>query len=176
MTLIVRRGLFVGRFQPPHWGHIEVIRWCMRHVDELIIVIGSAQESHTIKNPFTAGERIEMLRLALRDSGIDVSHVYLVPVQDIAMNFVWPRYIELLVPRFQVVFSRNPLVVRLFNEYGYRIIEPPSFSRDEYSATHVRNLMLSGNDEWRRLVPPSVASYIDSIKGVERIQRIAMKD
>ncbi len=117
-----------------------------------------------------------MLRLALIDTGIDLSKIYLVPVSDIAMNFVWPRYIELLVPRFQVVFSRNPLVTRLFSEYGYRVIEPPSFSRDEYSATHVRNLMLSGNDEWRKLVPPSVAQYIDSIKGVERIQRIAMKD
>ena len=155
---------------------MEVIKWCLERIDELIIVIGSAQESHTLKNPFTAGERIEMLRLALRDVGVDLSRVHVIPVADIAMNFVWPRYIELLVPRFQVVFSRNPLVVRLFSEYGYRIVEPPSFSRDEYSATHVRSLMLSGDERWRKLVPPSVASYIDSIKGVERIQRIAMKD
>ncbi|BEP18058.1 nicotinamide-nucleotide adenylyltransferase [Pyrofollis japonicus] len=176
MPLIVKRGLFVGRFQPPHLGHIEVIKWCFRHVDELVIVIGSAQESHTLKNPFTAGERIEMLRLALRDAGIRADKVYLIPVPDIAMNFVWPRYVELFAPRFQIVFTRNPLVARLFSEYGYKIVEPPSFSREEYSATHVRELMLAGNDRWRQLVPRSVEKYIDNIKGVERLQQIAMKD
>ncbi|ALL00530.1 nicotinamide-nucleotide adenylyltransferase [Pyrodictium delaneyi] len=170
------RGVFVGRFQPPHWGHIEVIKWCLDRVDELIIVVGSAQESHTLKNPFTAGERIEMLLLGLRDAAVDTSRVMIVPVPDIAMNHVWPRYLEMLLPRFHVVFSRNPLVTRLFTEYGYRVESPPAFSRGEYSATRIRSLMLRGDESWKRLVPPSVARFIEEIKGVERLVTISGRD
>ncbi|ABM81381.1 nicotinamide-nucleotide adenylyltransferase [Hyperthermus butylicus] len=173
---MVYRGLFVGRFQPLHWGHIEVIRWALERVDELIIAIGSAQESHTVKNPFTAGERIEMVRLGLRDAGISADKVYIVPILDIEMNHVWPRYVELMVPRFSVVVARNPLVVRLFEEYGYKVLEPPAFSRSEYSATHIRELMLRGDNSWRNLVPPSVARFIDEIKGVDRLRAIASHD
>jgi nicotinamide-nucleotide adenylyltransferase len=173
---LVVRGLFVGRFQPLHWGHIEVIRWALKRVDELIIVIGSAQYSHTLRNPFTAGERVEMVRLGLRDAGVDIDRTYIIPLPDIEMNHVWPRYVELMVPRFNVVIARNPLVVRLFLEYGYEVLEPPAFSRAEYSATHIRELMLRGDSSWRKLVPPSVAKFIEEIGGVERLRMIASSD
>jgi Nicotinamide mononucleotide adenylyltransferase len=66
-----------------------VVKWTLQRVDELIIVIGSAQESHTLSNPFTAGERMEMIRRALEGSNIDLSLIYFVPVPDILMNSVW---------------------------------------------------------------------------------------
>ncbi len=172
------RGLFVGRFQPPHYGHFEVIRWILDNgfVDELIIVIGSAQESHTLKDPFTAGERFEMLMLGLKELNISCDRIIIVPVQDIAMNHVWVRYLEMLLPRFEVVFSRNPLVVRLFKEYGYKVVEPPPFSRSEYSATRIRELMLRGDNAWRMYVPRSIVEFIDKIKGVERLRVLSTRD
>ena len=62
---MVKRGLFVGRFQPIHKGHVKAIEDILRKVDELVIVIGSAQYSHRADNPFTVGERITMIRKAL---------------------------------------------------------------------------------------------------------------
>ncbi|MEM2915309.1 MAG: adenylyltransferase/cytidyltransferase family protein, partial [Candidatus Bathyarchaeia archaeon] len=59
------RALYVGRFQPFHLGHLEAVKYMLRNSKEVIIVIGSAQESHTLTNPFTAGERVYMIRLAL---------------------------------------------------------------------------------------------------------------
>lgn len=174
----VVRGLFVGRFQPLHLGHVRAIEWALSDggVDELVIVIGSAQESHTLRNPFTAGERVEMLLRGLREHGIGRDRVLIVPVQDIAMNFVWVRYLEMLLPRFGVVFTRNPLVERLFVEYGYRVVGQPLFGRESYSATRIRELMIRGDDSWRELVPSSVAEFIEEIKGVERLRRLASRD
>ena len=80
MTIKPRRAVLPGRFQPVHKGHIEVIKWALERVDELIIVIGSAQESHTFENPFTAGERMLMIREALREINVDFSRIYIVPV------------------------------------------------------------------------------------------------
>jgi len=50
---MVKRGLFVGRFQPFHLGHLGVVKDILNEVDELVIVVGSAQYSHRIDNPFT---------------------------------------------------------------------------------------------------------------------------
>ncbi|MFZ0222198.1 MAG: adenylyltransferase/cytidyltransferase family protein, partial [Candidatus Nitrosopolaris sp.] len=39
------RGIFVGRFQPFHLGHMATIKFALEKVEELVIVIGSAQLS-----------------------------------------------------------------------------------------------------------------------------------
>jgi nicotinamide-nucleotide adenylyltransferase len=64
VTTMVYRGLYVGRFQPFHLGHLDAIKYTLKEVDELVIVIGSAQYSHNANNPFTAGERLVMVRQA----------------------------------------------------------------------------------------------------------------
>ena len=66
----IKRGLIVGRFQPYHFGHHVAIKKIIDDVDELIIVVGSSKESHSRKNPFTAGERIEMIVTALKNDVI----------------------------------------------------------------------------------------------------------
>ncbi len=171
------RALFVGRFQPIHWGHVKALEWILEElgVSEVLVVIGSAQESHTLRNPFTAGERFEMIMRALREAGLPRDRFLVVPVQDMQMNHVWPRYLEMMLPRFNVVVTRNPLVSRLFREYGYSVVAQPMFRREEYSATRIRALMLEGGD-WQRYLPLEVASYIEEVKGVERLREIASRD
>lgn len=58
------RGILIGRMQPVHNGHMQIIDKILDEVDEIIIGIGSAQLSHEIKDPFTAGERILMMSQA----------------------------------------------------------------------------------------------------------------
>ncbi|MEM2966110.1 MAG: adenylyltransferase/cytidyltransferase family protein, partial [Candidatus Nitrosocaldaceae archaeon] len=64
------KGLFIGRFQPFHNGHLEAIRFALKQVEILWIVIGSAQRSHEQRNPFTAGERLSMIRDTLLNTEI----------------------------------------------------------------------------------------------------------
>lgn len=173
---MVKRGVFPGRFQPFHIGHLETVKWALERVDELIIVIGTAQESHTIVNPFTAGERMLMIREALREEKIDLDRVYIVPVPDVLMNAVWVNYLRLFVPPFHYGISRNPLVVRLFRDAGYEVLVPPPFRRDLYSSTKIRMLMLSNDDSWRERVPRAVARVIDEIGGVERLREVSGVD
>lgn len=176
MVLLVVRGVYPGRFQPLHWGHVSVVRWALERVDEVVVVIGTAQESHTLANPFTAGERVAMVRYGLGDAGVDLSRVYIVPVPDILMNAVWARYLAMFVPPFRYGIARNPLVVRLFREAGYEVLIPPAYNRELYSSTRIRTMMLVGDGGWRELVPPSVARFIDEIGGVERIREVAGRD
>lgn len=173
---MVIRGVYPGRFQPPHLGHMFTIKWALERVDELIVVIGSAQESHTIANPFTAGERVLMVREGLKDIGVDLGRVYIIPVADIYMNSVWVNYLAMFVPPFRYAIARNPLVIRLFKEAGYEVLVPPPYNREVYSSTKIRRLMLQGSDEWKNLVTPSTARIIELIDGVRRLMEIAGRD
>ncbi|MCX8186869.1 MAG: nicotinamide-nucleotide adenylyltransferase [Sulfolobales archaeon] len=170
------RAVYAGRFQPIHHGHVNVIKWALEKVDEVIVVIGTAQESHTVVNPFTAGERLLMIKLALSEANLDLGKLYIVPVPDILMNSAWVHYLSIYVPKFRYGVARNPLVLRLFREAGYEVLIPPPYNRGEYSSTRIRRLMLSGDPSWRDLVPKSVADFIDEIKGVERLKQVVGVD
>src|SRR5207302_562889 len=68
------RAFFIGRFQPFHRGHLAMVRRILESNEEIIVGIGSAQYSHTGENPFTAGERYEMIKRALDAEGIHNYH------------------------------------------------------------------------------------------------------
>ena len=166
-----KRGLFVGRFQPVHNGHMKALEFVFSQVDEVIIGIGSAQASHTLKNPFTTSERMEMLIRALEEMEFKKRY-YLIPLPDINFNAIWATYVVSMVPKFDVVFTGNSLVAQLFREKGYEVIVQPMFKKDILSATEIRKRMIEGKP-WEELVPRSVAEYIKEIKGVERIRMLA---
>ena len=172
----MKRGFFIGRFQPYHLGHHNVIRRIIREVDELIIGIGSAQESHTLENPFTAGERVLMVSKALDEIDPEIKkRVYIIPLEDVYRNSLWVSHVCSMVPPFHVVFSNNPLVIRLFKEAGFEVRRTEMFRRDIYQGTEIRRRMLSG-ERWEDLVPKSVAEVIREIGGIERLREIAGKD
>ena len=87
----MKRGLFVGRFQPFHIGHLEIIKKILTEVDELIIIVGSSQYSHRLDDPFTAGERITMIRLALEEIEAEFSRIWIIPVPDVHQHSLWVR-------------------------------------------------------------------------------------
>jgi len=167
--------MIIGRWQPPHKGHIEVAKQILREVDELIVGIGSAQESHTLENPFTAGERVLMLTRALAEAGIDLSRVHLIPIPDVNNNAVWVSHVISLSPPFEIVYSGNPLVRRLFKEAGFKTKIQPMFKRKEYWGTEIRDRMIKGG-RWEDLVPKAVVEVMREIKAVERLKDLSKTD
>ncbi len=172
---MVRRGLFVGRFQPFHKGHLEAIKAILKDVDELIIVVGSAQYSHMKDNPFTAGERITMIRRALEEADVPATRWWIVAVPDMHVHMAWASVVMGYVPKFDVVYSNEPLTKRLFAEAGVKVKPFPLHHREEYSATNIRERILNG-EEWKTLVPESVAEVITEVDGVQRIKDLAKTD
>lgn len=172
---MVNRGLYVGRFQPFHLGHLEAIKEVLEEVDELVIVIGSAQYSHNLSNPFTAGERLVMIRKALQEASVDLARIWIVPVPDVHLHMLWVSAVEGYTPSFNVVYSNEPLTRRLFMEAGYKVKSIPFFERALYTSTHVREKMLKG-ENWTTMVPKSVAEFINEIDGVNRLRDLNRTD
>ena len=166
------RGFYIGRFQPYHDGHHRMVTEIASEVDELVLGIGSAGDSHSPRNPFTAGERVMMVTKSVAD--LDIT-TYAVPIEDLDRNAVWVSHVRSMTPAFDVAYSNNPLVIQLFSEAGVEVRQSPMFNRDVLEGAELRERMIRG-DDWRGLVPAAVVDVIDEIDGIERIQRVSDTD
>lgn len=170
-----KRALFVGRFQPFHQGHLHAVRTILEEAEELVIVVGSAQMSHEQDNPFTAGERIEMIRRALDAANVDRGRYMLIPIPDAPAHRVWVAQVESQSPEFDVVYSNQPLTRRLLLEASYEVREIEMYKREQYEATEIRRRILARED-WRSTVPEEVYRYVREIDGDGRIRDLAKTD
>lgn len=46
-------GVFIGRFQPIHDGHVSALKQAASRCERLVILVGSADACSSIKNPWT---------------------------------------------------------------------------------------------------------------------------
>ena len=162
------RGLIIGRFQPFHNGHAKLAENNKEH--EIIFAIGSAYNSFSFENPFTAGERCEMIYEAMEE--IEIKKFFVIPIPDINRYGVYAKHVIDLVPSFDFVISNNPLIKELFEREGYKIKETPLYERDKYQGKVIRKRIAEGK-KWEDLVPKRVAAYIKKIEGDIRIRRLA---
>ena len=169
-------GLFIGRFQPFHKGHLVTVKFALEKVEHLVIVVGSAQKSHDPRNPFTAGERISMIKESLDiDSETDVRRILIIPIPDTDVHSLWTHQVDMLVPKYDVVFANDLFTLMLFREQGVKAIEAPLYRRNEMRATEIRRRM-AADEIWEDLVPMSVSKVIKEIKGVERVKALSRRD
>jgi nicotinamide-nucleotide adenylyltransferase len=168
----MKRGFYIGRFQPYHNGHQSVLEHIADKVDEIIIGVGSAQLSHQADNPFTAGERVLMITRSLASLGCPF---YVIPIEDIQRNALWVAHVRSMSPPFDLCYSSNPLVVRLFKEAGVNVQSPAMYERDTLSGTEIRRRMLAG-EPWKTLVPPEVVQVLKEIDATGRLRQIVRDD
>ena len=167
------RGIFIGRFQPFHLGHIAAIKFALNKVDELAIVVGSAQASYESQNPFTAGERISMIKDSLNaDSMIDCKKTLIIPVPDTNIHSTWTHSVDMLVPKYDIVFTNNTFTGYLFVQRNIEVTEPKLLNRSDLSGTEIRRRMMK-NLKWTHLVTEQTQSVIERVGGVERLKKIS---
>jgi len=134
--------------------------------DDIVVVIGSAEESHTLRNPFTAGERFQMILSCLTPD--ERPRVLIVPIRDVNRYSVWVNHIESYLPPFDIVFSNSDLTRSLFKQAGYEVRRTKAYNVKEYSATGIRRRIISGK-RWTHLVPEPVARMLEAMDARQRL-------
>jgi len=158
-------GFVIGRFHPFHKGHEELIHYAAKRTKYLIIGVGSSDQHHTVDNPFTSKERIEMINSCLEKK----LNYTVVPIPDINNYAKWVKHVEDTVKqKFDVVFTGNKVVQDLFEKAGYEVVNFKA-KKSYISGAAIRDMMTKGG-QWKRLVPDSVASFIEKAGGIERIK------
>ncbi len=166
------RGLFIGRFQPFHKGHLHVVEMMIEECDRVIIGVGSAQKKWEPRNPLSGGERIEMIRAALEQKKIPFE-IY--PIPDIDCYPAWPHYIKSIIPSFQIVYSSSEVVLDLFKDIRVDVRKVEGVNRDSWKGEEIRRRISTG-EEWRSLVPEKVAEYMEDLNMSERIKPVIGAD
>jgi len=165
----MKRGLVLGRFQPFHFGHLELIKEMVKGGIEPLICIGSAQHSHTDENPFTAEERREMIDAIMKNINCKYN-IFEIP--DINNYDLYVSHLEKFVPAFDCVYSGNPLVQKLFGNAGYEIIKLKMIKRAVWEGSAIRLAMKEGGD-WESAIPSQIVEIIHRINGTERLKTLS---
>ncbi len=85
-------ALLIGRFEPVHSGHLALLQEALRQAPQVIVVVGSAWQARSPKNPFTWQEREAMLLDALPEA--DRVRVQVLPVRDYYNEAVWVQAVR----------------------------------------------------------------------------------
>jgi nicotinamide-nucleotide adenylyltransferase len=96
---------------------------------------------------------------------------YVVPIEDLDRNAVWVSHVRSMAPEFDVAYSNNPFVVRLFSEAGIEVRQTEMFDRDDLKGSEIRRQIIDG-EAWRQHVPEPVQAVIEEIDGVGRLREI----
>ncbi len=173
----------IGRFQGLHLGQFALIQRALALAPKVVIVIGSAFQARTPKNPFTWQERAEMIRLALSDS---VNHdadaatalldrVSFVPVRDYYDSRRWVEAVHLGVeqvapreegqptPRTVLVGHRKDATSDYLSEFpGWTLEAMPSQGR-MHSSSLRDAYFAGGGDQANPLMLAAALSALVSV-------------
>ncbi len=160
-------GLLIGRFQPFHLGHLEALQFALSKVDKLWLGLGSSNKPIEKSNPFSAEERKKMILSSIDDSMKNKITIYFIP--DVDNHVKWIEKIDTIVPKFDIVFSNDPLTEHLYSKRTVQIISIPFLKRDQLSGTRIRNLIKS-DQKWDDLVPSETKLILENLDLKNRLK------
>jgi nicotinamide-nucleotide adenylyltransferase len=165
----MKRVGLVCRFKPVHLGHAAMLETLCERAEHVVIGLGSPNRKDA-RNPFSAEESARMIELVL---GPRFRNFELVRVADLGDGPRWAKMVEGIFGELDSFVTANAYVRDLLAA-TYRVEHPgaliPRARHVPIDATLVRARMLEGGD-WRSLVPPVVASYLDAEGLVVRFRR-----
>lgn len=127
-------AIFIGRFQPYHFGHIELIRQKLDAGIPALIMVRDIEPDD--RNPFTTKQTVEMIETYHKSVNDDVKVIVIPDIES-------------------VNYGRG--VGYEINEY-----EPPSDSGAMFiSATRIRESIRNGDETWKEMVDSSIHSSIE---------------
>lgn len=108
MTTAYDTAIYIGRFEPVHNAHLALLRQALERARQVIVVIGSAWQARSPRNPFTWQERADMLRQALPEA--ERARLQLLPVRDYYDEPVWAQAVRRGVAALTAPGARIALV------------------------------------------------------------------
>ena len=85
-------AVLIGRFQPFHHGHLALLQQALQAAQQVVVVLGSAHQARSPKNPFTWQERAHWIRSSLPAQA--AARVHCVPVRDYYDEARWVQSVQ----------------------------------------------------------------------------------
>jgi cytidyltransferase-like protein len=169
-----KTALFVGRFQPPHLGHVITMNRILRNFKRLIVGI-----THKDEEGLAPKKIKEIFKEAFQDN-INISFKFIngsIEEGSASLNSI----------NFDTIISGNKKVINVLNAKGYKVVFQPRSSGLGFSSSEIRSLKnfnLSKNNSKRNTQFNLEFEELSKIKPLERvlpnhlanIERMLLKD
>lgn len=165
-----KRALYVGRFQPFHRGHLHAISTILHEIHELIVGVATIDKNFSLTDPFTSGERLEMICASLPKTLR--ARCLILPITEITNNSLWVPYVLSLVPRFDLAYTNNPLQATLMTAAHIPVRPIELLHRDQFQGNVIRIQILENDPRWRNSVPSPAAAILDRIDAEKRLHML----
>lgn len=158
-------AVFIGRFQPFHNGHLEIVEAALKKAKNLIVVVGSARSGRNIKNPWNFHERVSMISGSLPQYQ---GRLHFVPMRDYYYNDqLWLAELHQKVREITDGSDAIALVGQYSDESSYYLNMFPQWdfipchTENKMHATEIRSAYFQGTYNYAN-VPMYVASMMQT--------------
>lgn len=163
-------GMILGRFQGMHIGHVQMIEKALSTCEYVLVMVGSSQESFTVRNPFTCKMRMDIIRAAFPKE-LESGKLVLAHMDDMTNEndhtFEWGDYVMHRIQMWKNYFNvpgELDLLITGEEEDRKKWFRPEEvmkvnqliLSREQLpvSATMMRQFLIDDNwTEWVRWMP-----------------------
>lgn len=177
-------AVFVGRFQPYHFGHQAVVQRALQEAAHVLLLIGSARRPRSVRDPWTAEERADFIRCTLTPE--ERERVTCLPLMDAVYNDTnWTEVVQASVHatlKLRGLTTEEAKVAlighRKDNSSYYLRLFPQWASIDVASekvldATTVRRHLFAGEiDEACKLVPEATGAALRAFAASQAYQEL----
>lgn len=171
--------MLIGRFQPLHNAHLEIIKRCTALTDQLVVVVGSANQPRTYKNPFTYSERERMIKAAT--AGLSL-RVYTEPNIDTIYNDqAWAVRVQGIHSKYRCLGTKDAIIghkkdnssfyLDMFPQWEYINVE----EIEPLSAVNIRDLYFKRDCNMRFIqgvVPDTTFDFLMKFKETPEYEQI----
>jgi len=167
-----KTGFTIGRFQHLHNGHKVLIDNALRLCDNVLVFVGSAQESRTERNPFTLKERTELIEAVYKD---EKNHLTIRPLKDLGDNGNWGQYVldnatkELGVFPDFTIYGNEESTRKWYSKEHRQFLTEMIMSDNivNIRATKIRSFLRTGRiTEWLKYVPREIYGYYELLNNI----------
>lgn len=170
--------VFIGRFQPLHNAHVEIIRKAAELANKVIIVVGSANQPRTFKNPFSYAEREYLIQDTYEfGTNLIVASNY----DTIYNDDSWAVRVQNIVSKHTTEDSKVAIIGHKKDETSFYLDMFPQWELvevdliEELSASQIRQLYFREDynpNFIRSVVPQNVLTYLNEFAKTEEYKQI----
>src|ERR1700747_68574 len=176
--------VYTGRFEPFHNAHLKTMLAAAELADQVIVIIGSAHQPRTFKNPFTWTERRDMIHESLAFTDVyKKAHFIFEPNRDTIYNDpAWVVRVQEIVdvctdPTHKIAiigYEKDSATKEYLNMFPQWDLVKVAAS-DPLNATDIRKLYFNHNFNMNfvaNVIPDSVLEFLTKFRNTEDFDQI----
>lgn len=171
-------GIVIGRFQPFHLAHQNLIQHSLSLAEKVIVILGSARSAPDVKNPFTPAMREEIIRAcfpaeekrlifrAIRDYPYN-DHVWTTEVQNLVNEITEEESENARIAIIGFFKDRSSYYLNLFPQWNFEEFYCADKKLLSLNATVIREKFFTESEDWKEFLPAPVAAALEVFRQTE---------